>query len=46
MILLLENPPTFYVVALAVMSLLFMLVALGNRVIGLLRNFRRYRDGN
>jgi hypothetical protein len=45
MIPLLGHPPAFYVIAVAVGSILFMLVALGHAFIGLLRNLRNYRDG-
>lgn len=44
--LLVGHPPAFYVVVVAVMSILFMLVAFGHAIIGLLRNLRNFLDGD
>lgn len=40
------HPPDFYVTAMAVLSILFAIVALAHAVIGLMRNVRRYRNGD
>jgi hypothetical protein len=45
MIPLLGHPPAFFVVTMAVLSILFALVGFGHAVLGLLRNVRRFRSG-
>ena len=39
------HPPGFYVIAMAVLGVLFGLVAFGHAIIGLLRAIRDFRDG-
>jgi hypothetical protein len=43
--LLLWHPPTFYVDAMAVLGVLLGLVVLGHAVLGLMRDWRRFREG-
>jgi hypothetical protein len=45
-LLLFGHPPAFYVIATTALTILFALVALGNRILGLLRNLRNFRDGH
>jgi hypothetical protein len=44
--LLFGHPPAFLVLATAILTILFASVALGNAIIGLLRNLRNFRDGD
>jgi hypothetical protein len=45
MIPLLGHPPSFYISAMAVLSILGTVIGLGHLVLGLLRNLRNYRAG-
>lgn len=44
--LLIGHQPAFFVAAAEILGILFALVALGNRIIGLLRNLRNFHRGN
>jgi hypothetical protein len=46
MIPLLGHPPAFYVLAMAVLSILATLIGIGHLFLGLLRNLRSYRNGD
>jgi hypothetical protein len=43
---LLEHPPEFYVVTMAVLSILGTMIGVGHLFVGLLRNIRNFRDGD
>lgn len=44
-LLLALHPPSFYVVAMAVLGVMLGLVVLGHAILGLLREFREFRNG-
>ncbi|MGN6256289.1 MAG: hypothetical protein ACTHN3_00865 [Solirubrobacterales bacterium] len=46
MIPLLEHPPEFYVTFMAVLSILGTMIGIGHLFVGLLRNIRRFRNGD
>lgn len=43
---LIGQQPSFYADAAAVLSIAFGVIALGHALLGLLRNLRRFRNGN
>lgn len=45
-LLLVLHPPGFYVVAMAVLGVLLGLIVLGHAILGLLRDWQRFRNGN
>lgn len=46
LLLLVGHPPEFYVVAMAVLSILGTMIGVGHLFIGLLRNLRNFLDGD
>lgn len=45
-LLLVLHPPRFYVVAVAALGIMLGLVVVSHAILGLLRDWRRFRDGN